>query len=40
VTIISDQCFEIKKVIVEKLGRGVTVYNGKSGFGKRGEVMR
>lgn len=38
VTIISDQCYEIKKAIVEKLGRGVTVYSGKSGFGKRGEV--
>jgi len=38
VTIISNQCVEIKKTIIEKLGRGVTVYSGKSGFGKRGEV--
>jgi len=38
VTIISNQCYEIKKAIIEKLGRGVTVYSGKSGFGKRGEV--
>jgi uncharacterized membrane-anchored protein YitT (DUF2179 family) len=25
-------------MIINKLGRGVTVYNGKSGYGKRGET--
>jgi uncharacterized membrane-anchored protein YitT (DUF2179 family) len=38
VTIISIKSQEIKEMIIEKLGRGVTVYNGKSGFGKHGEV--
>jgi uncharacterized membrane-anchored protein YitT (DUF2179 family) len=38
VTIISDMCGEIKKDIIEKLGRGLTVYTGKKGYGKRGEV--
>lgn len=38
VTIISEHCKEIKEAIVSKLGRGVTIYSGKSGFGKRGAV--
>lgn len=38
VTIISDQCQEIRNAIIEKLGRGVTIYSGKSGYGKRGKV--
>lgn len=38
VTIISDHSEEIRKAIIEKLGRGVTIYNGKKGFGKRGEI--
>src|SRR3954464_8876954 len=33
VTIISSHSEELKKMIIEMLGRGVTVYNGKSGFG-------
>lgn len=37
VTIISTRSEEVKNLIVEKLDRGVTVYRGKSGFGKRGE---
>lgn len=37
VTIIAKQSAEIRAMIVDKLGRGVTVYNGKSGFGKNGE---
>ena len=37
VTIISSASEEIKKMIIEKMGRGVTIYNGKSGFGKKGE---
>ncbi|WP_400193926.1 YitT family protein [Hymenobacter sp. B81] len=36
VTIISDESEEIRKTITETLGRGVTIYRGKRGFGKRG----
>lgn len=36
VTIVSSKCDEIKEMIYNKLGRGVTVYSGKKGFGKRG----
>ena len=36
VTIITNKNFEIKKMIVEKMGRGYTVYQGKKGYGKRG----
>lgn len=35
VTIISARSETIRKAIVEKLGRGVTIYNGKRGFGKQ-----
>ena len=38
VTIISDKSDEIRKAIIEKTGRGVTIFSGKKGFGKRGEV--
>lgn len=38
VTIISSHCEEIRKMIIDNLGRGVTVYSGKKGYGKRGEV--
>jgi uncharacterized membrane-anchored protein YitT (DUF2179 family) len=37
VTIVSVQCEAIQKMISDKLGRGVTVYSGKKGYGKRGE---
>ena len=37
VTIISAHSQKIKQMIIETLGRGVTVYNGKSGFGYEGE---
>ena len=37
VTIVSEHSDTIRKVITEKLGRGVTMYRGKSGYGKRGE---
>ena len=37
VTIISPHNEEIGKMIVEKMGRGVTVYSGKRGYGKSGE---
>lgn len=37
VTIITPHSEEIRKMIVDKMGRGVTVYSGKRGFGKKGE---
>lgn len=37
VTIITNNCEAIRTMIIEKMGRGVTVYNGKRGFGKNGE---
>jgi uncharacterized membrane-anchored protein YitT (DUF2179 family) len=37
VTIISSHSDEIKEMIVNKLGRGVTLYKGKGGFGKQGQ---
>jgi uncharacterized membrane-anchored protein YitT (DUF2179 family) len=38
VTIVSSHCEEIRKMIVHVMGRGVTVYSGKRGYGKRGEA--
>jgi len=38
VTVISAKSDEIRVAITEKLGRGVTVYAGKNGYGKDGEV--
>jgi uncharacterized membrane-anchored protein YitT (DUF2179 family) len=38
VTIISSQNDEIRQMIIDTLGRGVTIYNGKGGFGKKGET--
>jgi uncharacterized membrane-anchored protein YitT (DUF2179 family) len=37
VTIISSHSEEIREMIINIIGRGVTVYNGKRGFGKTGE---
>jgi uncharacterized membrane-anchored protein YitT (DUF2179 family) len=37
VTIISTRNVEIGNFIRDKMGRGLTVYSGKKGFGKRGE---
>lgn len=37
VTIISNQNETIRQMIVNELGRGVTIYNGKGGYGKTGE---
>ncbi|QNF34132.1 YitT family protein [Adhaeribacter swui] len=37
VTIVSEFSEEIRQSITEKLGRGVTIYQGKRGFGKRGD---
>lgn len=36
VTIVSRNAADVKKAIIEKLGRGVTVYNSESGYGKSG----
>jgi uncharacterized membrane-anchored protein YitT (DUF2179 family) len=38
VTIISSRSEEIRKMIINKMGRGVTVYGGTKGYGKRGET--
>jgi uncharacterized membrane-anchored protein YitT (DUF2179 family) len=37
VTIVSSHHEEIRLMITEKMGRGVTIYSGKRGFGKRGD---
>lgn len=37
VTIVSSHSEEIRQMIIETMGRGVTVYCGKRGYGKRGE---
>lgn len=37
VTVISPHSEEIRNMIINKMGRGVTVYSGKRGYGKRGE---
>ncbi|MGI8950457.1 MAG: YitT family protein [Chitinophagaceae bacterium] len=36
ITIISSHSEEIRQMIINELGRGVTVYKGKGGYGKRG----
>lgn len=36
-TIISSHHEEIRMMIIHELGRGVTIYSGKGGYGKRGE---
>lgn len=38
VTIISSHSEEIRQMIINIMGRGVTVYSGKRGYGKRGET--
>lgn len=39
VTIIATNSDEIRQMIIDKMGRGVTVYNGKKGYGKKGETI-
>jgi uncharacterized membrane-anchored protein YitT (DUF2179 family) len=39
VTIISSLSEDIRLMIIEKMGKGVTIYKGKRGFGKRGENL-
>lgn len=36
VTIVSRNAHDVKQAIIDKLGRGVTVYNSESGYGKSG----
>lgn len=38
VTIIASNSEEIRRMIIETMGRGVTVYSGKKGYGKKGET--
>ena len=38
VTIVSVDSEEIRQMIINEMGRGVTVYKGKRGYGKRGEI--
>jgi len=38
VTIISRHCEEVRQMIINTMGRGVTVYSGKRGYGKQGEM--
>ncbi len=38
VTIVSSQSEKVRQMIIQTMGRGVTVYNGSKGYGKRGEV--
>ena len=40
VTIVASQSERIRQMIIQTLGRGVTVYNGSKGYGKRGEVTQ
>ncbi len=37
VTIVSEKSEEIRRMLIEVLGRGVTVYKGARGYGKRGD---
>ncbi|MDQ3142133.1 MAG: YitT family protein [Bacteroidota bacterium] len=39
VTIISYKSEEIRQMIIDKMGRGVTIYSGKKGYGKHGENL-
>jgi uncharacterized membrane-anchored protein YitT (DUF2179 family) len=38
VTIVSSHSEAIRQMIINKMGRGVTVYSGKRGYGKKGET--
>ena len=40
ITIISEKSEEIRLMITEELGRGVTIYSGKGGFGKKGTKLK
>jgi uncharacterized membrane-anchored protein YitT (DUF2179 family) len=38
VTIVSSHSEEIRQMIINKMGRGVTIYEGKRGYGRKGET--
>lgn len=40
VTIISERSEDIRLAVIEKMGRGCTIYLGKKGYAKRGEVLK
>ncbi len=40
ITIISDESEKIRLMITEKLGRGVTIYAGKGGYGTKGHNLK
>lgn len=40
VTIISPHHNEIRQMVIQKMGRGVTIYNGKGGYGTHGETKQ
>lgn len=40
VTIISSHSDEVRRLITEKLNMGVTIYNGKRGYGKTDIILR
>lgn len=40
VTIVSNRPEDIKRMIVDKMHKGVTIYQGKKGHGKRGETLQ
>jgi len=40
VSIISDKSEEIRLSVIEKLGRGCTLYKGKKGFARKGEKLK
>lgn len=40
ITIISDSSETIRLMITETLGRGVTIYTGKGGYGKKGVILK
>ncbi len=40
VSIISDKPEEIRLAVIEKLGRGCTLYSGKGGYAKKGETLK
>jgi uncharacterized membrane-anchored protein YitT (DUF2179 family) len=38
VTIISMRSEEVRQMVIQQLGRGVTIYKGKAGYGRRGDT--
>ena len=39
VTIVATQSEKVREMIIQDMGRGVTIYKGNKGFGKRGEMQ-